>query len=601
MGEAMVLHSLTKLPLKRVALIKVAWQLGMDGFVARCAQNFPTLVETSDLLKPTPEALTSALVAAHTALTLREHSTGGNAAVAARGQKLLLDRAQPPAVRAFGAYMWQQTALDADAAGKWLEAIDELLATAFYDTLVRDNLANGLVNAIGRAETGDANTPKYLASLEALTNDKTVDSAIRKSSMAMGLFNSFNKAPANSEIAYGLLVRLEKLADGNKSDETVNQILASGLLNAIGRADPTDASTSRWLTRLQELADAKPADAAVRKCLARGFYNAFNSALANSAAAKALLERLQALADDYPADAAVREALVEALFNAFHDAPINSAVANALLDRLQVLEEAHPADVAVRKEFTKGLVHALSRIDLFDASTSRWLARLQALADAHPENVEMHQQLTKGLFNAFFNAPANTLEENALLARLNDLAEMFPTDAVVNKFAWKGSVTANEKSLDAHLVHPRHLIKMATLLSRLAGDNQVQVVTLAVIDQAFDLLAIVPEPLHSELGAALALLQQAHESTFPKNPLTPRSGSTHLREIINAFEPVWCSISLFQTSDTSCHVRSFLPLRLYHLPWPTLRHRSPIRVFPLLRSRRKSPLCFRVKKPSSRR
>ncbi len=389
LGEAFVLWWLDTHTRQARALLDAAWKLGMTDFVRRAAENFPAKVEGIGLLEPVPGADPASLAAAHTALAVREYTTGDIPALKARGRRLVTARAatgdaflHPPRVRALGVFMWMQGTATAEELAELDACIASLVDAAKADRAASAELAKGLFNAIAHASADYTRADGLLARLQVLADAHPADAAVREP-LAKGLFNAFNNAPANRMRAFRLLARLNRLADAHPADAAVREQLASGLFNAIFHAGADPARADGLLARLQALANAHPADAAVREQLASGLFNAIFHAGADPARADGLLARLQALANAHPADAAVQATALRGCVAAYLRSTQNPPLAIHALERAAALMLRVPTDdqtrtlaVAILHEAAQAIISAageeLARLER--AGAALWAA-----------------------------------------------------------------------------------------------------------------------------------------------------------------------------------------------------------------------------------
>ena len=300
------------------------------------------------------------------------------------------------------------------------------------DGAVRENLASGLVNAIGHSGSDFERADGLLDELRELVKKHPEDGAVREP-LAMGLFNAFNNSEPNSERANKLLDELRELVKKHPEDGAVREPLAKGLNNAIADSGSDFERADGLLDELRKLVKKHPEDREIRWYLASGLFNAIADSGTDFARANGLLDELRKLVEAHPEDGAVREPLAMGLFNAFNNSEPNSERANKLLDELRELVEAHPEDGTVREHLASGLVSSIGHSGPDFSRADGLLDELRELAETHPEDGEIHWYLASGLFNAIADSGTDFARANGLLDELRKLAEAHPEDREIRE------------------------------------------------------------------------------------------------------------------------------------------------------------------------
>lgn len=142
--------------------------------------------------------------------------------------------------------------------------------------------------------------------------------------------------------------------------------------------------------------------------------------------------------------------------------------------------------------------------------------RVEAVARGEYGDAAVRGLFASGLFGWFNYASADLRQALGLLARLQRLADAFPVDAEVGKVAWRGCGLAFITTAEHGQPDPGHLHRMAELLPRLEGDDEVKSGTHWLLKDLIvpQVLPNTAEPLRSQIEAAAERLAEAWVRTF---------------------------------------------------------------------------------------
>ncbi len=554
-GEAMVLHTLARLPRQRAALIKAAWQLGMDRFVARCAQNFPFETEASDLLVPTPDAWPDALAAAHTALGNREYKQGDIDAVRNRGRRLFNDSSQPLRVRSVGAFFLMHGKPTAEELTQFEAEATTSLTSDTLENVYSLALVVALYYAFTYSTANSEQADAFLSRLRALAAFEHA-APLTRVILAESLFNAFNNAPRNTERAKCFLGYLRDLYQANSNMPEVSQKFGQALTNSISFSSKDYPLADGFLSEWRVVVAAPNANQELREDFARGLFNAFNNSVPDSMRARYMLSELYGVARANDATPVIREFMARALLKTFcwlaqNDKRIhgilgelrtladssdatttlrelfaialpkailatrndNARIDNLLSD-LQAICTRSDASPALREDHTIGLCNALMNAESNSTRADGFLAQLRSMALAADATPVMREALAHGLFNLRIRSRADSAKSDEYWSEIQRLNTASSTGLDIARATWARCCQLIFESLEVGIPSPAHLVTLGATLPPLLNDQEVRKVTFVLMLRVKSLINTVEDHLRGELTEAMAVLEMSFGATF---------------------------------------------------------------------------------------
>ncbi len=267
------------------------------------------------------------------------------------------------AMAIFGTLRQDAGRRDSKIAAALLEGLRYLAKIYHGDQAVREQLCNGLTDALTHAGE-QADFPARDALLLELRGQIAVppSSERMQEALALALYNTLTnlclqraeKSPGDLGRRDELLAELRAIAAAGSDNATLRLYLSMGIYNTLfcAQVEHDPAHRRDLIEELRALAAAHPREPALREQFAGGLFIAVRDFLLESdhPNAEAKLLELQQLADSHPSEAAIRGRLADALLQTLYGGGAKTYLTRRaeLTGRLQTLAAKYPDDAKVK-------------------------------------------------------------------------------------------------------------------------------------------------------------------------------------------------------------------------------------------------------------